>query len=306
MSVVFGETHAHAALASAEELLAGGDLKRGFSAYESRWHTGKQRHLAFKMPPWQGESLAGKSIYVRHEQGFGDTLQFVRYLPMLEALGARVLFTPPSPLARLLAGFGARPALDETPPDFHIPLLSLPHRFGTTLDTIPIGVPYVRPPGDLSVKLKRPAGTRLAVGIVWAGDPRHANDRQRSMPASLLLGLADLPGVALYSLQIGQRALAVGSPAADLSAELTDFAHTAALLTELDLVVSVDTAIVHLAGAMARRCFVLLPHVADWRWLRDRDDSPWYPTLRLFRQETPGDWIGVMQRVRAEIVRLLD
>jgi Glycosyltransferase family 9 (heptosyltransferase)/Tetratricopeptide repeat len=291
-------------------LLAAGDLKQGFAEYESRWQA-KAAMPQFPMPLWQGERLGGKSILVHAEQGFGDSIQFARYLPMLEELGARVIFAVPAELLRLFQGLAGNAAIidmagNKPVTDFHVPAGSLPHRFGTTLETIPATPPYLRVPGTLKATLARPSGTALAVAICWAGRPTHELDRERSMSLEDLLPLTDLPGVTFYSLQKGARAADLAATGAgalieDLSPQLDDFAVTAAVLMQVDLVVSVDTAVVHLAGAMGRPAFVLLPFAADWRWLRRREDSPWYPTLRLFRQEKPGDWRDVVRRLRSAI-----
>jgi hypothetical protein len=294
----------------AGELLLGGNFKDGFAAYEARFQTGHLPPLDLPpIPLWRGENLAGRTILARGEQGLGDAIQFVRYLPLLRERGARILLAVEPVLHTLFEGLESAadllPARGAIPrADFHIPLMSLPHRFGTTLETIPATVPYLAPPADLSAKLKRRPRTRLAVGIAWAGDPKHHNDAKRSIPFRELTVLADLPGVEIYSLQVGTRRADLADEAQrihDVGRELSDFSRTAAVIADLDLIVTVDTAIAHLAGAMGRRCFVLLPHVADWRWLREREDSPWYPTLRLFRQATPGDWAGVMRRVCAAI-----
>jgi Flp pilus assembly protein TadD len=293
-------------------LLASGEFKRGFAEYEARWHVTKVAPRQLPVPLWQGESIARRSILVHAEQGLGDTLQFVRYVPMLVKKKARVVLAVQPELTRLLKGIAGLAAVlpyDGKLPvtDFYVPLMSLPLRFGTTLETIPANIPYLSAPADLSAKLKRPPGTKLAIGIVWAGGATHPGDRHRSIAVDKFLALADLPGVSLYSLQKGPGAgdLAASGGSAlihdDIASALRDFAATAAALTQLDLIISADTAIVHLAGAMGRPCWVLLPYVADWRWLRKRDDSPWYPTLRLFRQETPGDWHDVMRRVRAAV-----
>lgn len=302
-----GGNIAEGRLRRAFDLLADGDLKQGFAEYEARWDLPGTALPSFPMPMWRGENLAGRSILVLAEQGFGDTIQFVRYLLPLREKGAHVVFRCPPPLRRLLDEF---PGVDEIvasnvlmrTPDFYVPLLSLPRLFGTTIQTIPVSVPYISPPRDLSAVITRPPGTKLAVGLAWS--VRRGDDR-RAVPAHHLCQLS-MPGVALYGLQPDASEADVASiQAFDIGRELTDFARTAAAVASLDLVVSVDTALAHLAGAMARPCFVLLQHNADWRWLRDREDSPWYPTLRLFRQETPGDWAGVVRRVGAAIERLL-
>jgi hypothetical protein len=289
-------------------LLANGDLARGFAEHESR-----APHIQMKegAPPlWKGEDLTGRTIVVHAEQGMGDTIQFARYIPLLAECGARVVFGVPPSLTALFSGFPGTAAVTSVVEavalaDFHVPLMSLPHRFGTELHSIP-RAPYLTVPGTLNATLKRPPGTRIAAGIAWAGSPKHTSDRHRSLPVEEFLALADLPGLTLFGLQVGPRAAdlkAAGGDVlvTDLSAELGDFAVTAAVLRELDLVITVDTALAHLAGALGRPCWVLLPFSADWRWLRKREDSPWYPSLRLFRQTAPGDWPGVIRRVRGAL-----
>ena len=303
-------------------LLASGDLARGFAAYEVRLDL-EDRSMGFDptlrrvrslpLPLWQGEPLAGKTLYVYAEQGLGDSVQFARFLTLAARRGARVIFDCQPELLRLLANLPGlaelRPAGAPLPTaDFHCPLMGLPLRLGITLDSLPNDAPYlVPPPMIVGPRLPLPAGTRLAVGIVWAGRPAHTNDLNRSMPLEHFLSLADLPGVALYSLQVGPRAADIRALSAhglvhDLSPEIHDFADTARFILQLDRVVTIDSAVAHLAGALARPAFVLLPFTPDWRWLRGREDSPWYPTLRLFRQQSPRDWDGVMRQVRAALV----
>ncbi len=296
--------------------LVSGDLARGFAEYDVRFDLNdptmrfdpKLRTIRdYPMPMWQGEDLAGKTIYVYFEQGLGDSLQFVRYLPLLAQRGARIIFDCQPELIRVMqtvAGITELRAAGAPLPtaDYHIPLLSLPSRFGTTLETVPAQVPYIAPPVAGPPPLFRPAGTRLAVGIVWAGRPEHANDHNRSLGLENFLGLCDLPGVVLYSLQKGPRANDIAALTAqavvrDLSPNIRDFADTAALISQLDLVIGVDTSVVHLSGALGRPTFVLLPFTPDWRWLHGRETSPWYPTMRLYRQPAPLDWKSVMRRV---------
>jgi tetratricopeptide (TPR) repeat protein len=301
-------------------LLAGGDLARGFTAYDTRFDLDDptmrfdlklKAVRSIPLPLWQGESLAGKTLYVYAEQGLGDTMQFARFLPLAARQGARVIFDCQPELLRLLTGLAgvaelraATPGIAPPQADFHLPLMSLPNRFGITLETIPAAVPYLSlPPAVAGPSLPRPPGTRLAIGIAWAGRPEHTNDHNRSMRLEDFLGLADLPGVALYSLQKGPRSrdiAALGATAllADLDPQIQDFVDTARLMLQLDLVICIDSSLAHLAGALGRSAFVLLPFTPDWRWLGHREDSPWYPTLRLFRQQAIGDWRGVTRRVR--------
>ena len=295
-----------------------GDFSRGFAGYEIRFQRAETRLGHFTMPPWRGESLAGKTILVHTEQGFGDTVQFIRFIPMLAVSGARVLFSCPPEMMRLMTGFpGIAMNLVHGAPmpgvvDFHLPILSLPHRLGITLDTLPRTVPYLAPPtGVAGPPIARPPGTRLAVGFAWAGNPKHLNDANRSMPLDRFFALADIEGVELYSLQKGARAAdltATGfdTVARDLDPGIADFADLAAAMMRLDLIVSIDSAPVHLAGALGKPVFVLLPFRSDWRWMRGRDDSPWYPTLRIFRQRTLGDWTGTMELVRTAVLEMAE
>jgi Flp pilus assembly protein TadD len=304
-------------------LLASGDLARGFAAYDVRFDLedptlGFDRRLravrSIPLPLWQGEELAGRAIWVYSEQGMGDTIQCARFLPMLAERGARIVLDCPADLARVLGTCAGvtelRPEGAPVPQaDFHVPIMSLPSRLDITLANIPARVPYLSAPLAGPV-LTRPPGTRAAIGLVWAGRPQHSNDRNRSMTLERLLAIADLPGVALYSLQKGARAAdiaALGATALvhDLSPLIHDFADTARLLMQLDLLVTVDTAAAHLAGALGRPAYVLLPFTPDWRWMGQRDDTPWYPSLRLFRQAAPRDWDPVIARVRATLQNAL-
>jgi Flp pilus assembly protein TadD len=304
-------------------LLAGGDFARGFAAYDVRFDLedpsmGFDRKLravrSVPLPLWQGEDPAGRTLYIYAEQGLGDTLQFARFLPLVAQRGARILFECRAELMRLLANFpGVAELRPEGAPlpqaDFHLPMMSLPHRLGVTLANLPAQVPYVAAPATGPV-LARPSGTRLAAGIVWAGRPQHTNDQNRSLTLDALLALADLAGLTLYSLQKGQRAAdiaAIGAQALvrDLAPAIQDFADTARLMMQLDVVITVDTSVAHLAGALGRPVFVLLPHTPDWRWMGGREDSPWYPTMRLFRQAEPRDWAGVVRRVHETLARPL-
>jgi lipoprotein NlpI len=294
-----------------------GQLARGFDDYEARWHDPHgslyvaRRELA--APRWSGrEPLEGRRILLHAEQGYGDTLQFCRYVPLLAAQGAEVLLEVPTALVALLAdleGVARIVAAGRTLPPFdcHCPLMSLPLALRTTLATIPGRIPYLRAePAKVEAWSARLAVVpRPWVGLAWAGSPVHRNDHNRSIALRELL--AELPGALRYvSLQKGvpasDRHALDGQQMLDWTDDLHDFSDTAALVHALDLVISVDTSTVHLAGSLGRPCWVMLPFHPDWRWLLDRDDSPWYPTLRLFRQERRGDWAGVVARV-AEALR---
>ena len=289
-------------------LLVSGHLIEGWREYEWRWHLSESPPRGFDQPRWTGEPLAGQTILVHAEQGLGDTLQFVRYLPMVAARGARIVLECQPPLRRLLAlNFPDAVVIAVGDPlpafDVHVPLLSLPAVFETTLATVPARVPYLRALAapDTAAPLSPRPGT-LAVGVVWGGDPAHRNDRQRSLDTDALRRLLALPNITFFSLQKGERARALDRlgpefGVVDAAVGAIDFADTAALMMQLDLIVTVDTSVAHLAGALGRPVCIMLPFAPDWRWLLSRHDSPWYPTATLFRQETPGDWLPVIGHV---------
>lgn len=307
----------------AMSLLLAGHLEEGWAEYEWRWGTrtqkGAQRRLA--QPLWRGEDLAGGTLLLHAEQGLGDTLQFCRYV-VLAAQRARVVLEVQPPLARLLSGLpGAAVVVaqgDALPQfDVQMPLMSLPRVFGTRLDTIPAAVPYLRPRDDAVAawreRLREPG--KLSVGLAWAGAARSHDvrlarvDRRRSLRLADFLSLAEIPGVAFVSLQKDDprsQAAAHGAAFAlhDWTPELNDLADTAALVAALDLVITVDTAVVHLAGALGRPVWMLNRFDTCWRWLVGRDDSAWYPTLRQFRQAQPGDWSAPLRAVRDALARL--
>jgi len=303
-------------------LLLGGRLAEGWREYEWRWSSlvmGLQPR-AFAQPAWSGESLAGRTLLIHAEQGLGDTLQFCRFVPPLAALGARVVIEAQPPLARLLRslpGVAAIVAAGDPLPDFdlHLPLMSLPLRLGVTLDTLPGPIPYLEPePAAAAHWQQRLAALPgLRVGLVWAGGSirgvptQQAVDRRRSLELEQLAPLAGLAGVSFVSLQKGEPSREPrpqGLILHDWTDELDDFADTAALASGLDLVIAVDTSVAHLAGALGRPVWMLNRFDTCWRWLLGRDDSPWYPTLRQFRQPAPGDWGRVIQAVRAALVDL--
>ncbi len=306
--------YADANMAEAFALLTmGRDFTQALAKLEWRWRLADRKSRGFKQPLWRGEPLNGKTILLHAEQGFGDTLMLLRYAPMVAARGGRVVIEVPKALARLatrVAG-GPFPVIAEGAAlpafDVQCPLMTLPSALGTKLDTIPAAVPYLAADPEAVRRWSERLGAApgLKVGIAWAGNPAHRNDRQRSLALDRFATLFDLPGVCWFSLQVGARAgdLATLPPGQviDLSPQLTDFAETAAAVANLDLVITVDTAPAHLAGALGKPTWILLPFAPDWRWLAKRTDSPWYPTARLFRQRAPGDWDGALAAVRVAL-----
>ena len=265
-------------------------------------------------PAWDGSLLAGRTILLHPEQGLGDTLQFVRYAPLLQERGGHVVLAAPPALAPLLRRC---PGLDQVVPanaplpsgiDVHASLLDLPRLLGTTLDTVPAQVPYIFPDDDLvALWGQQLAGlTGYRVGIVWRGSAQHPEDRLRSIPLAQFEPLARVPGVTLLSLQVGPGSEQLSGleerfPVIDVGIRFNQtpgaLEDVAAVLRHLDLVIGCDTALVHLAGAMGVPVWLALSYAPDWRWLLERTDTPWYPTMRLFRQEQPGDWTAVFARM---------
>ena len=285
-----------------------GDLVTGWAEYEFRRRVGVGDDRRLIQRRWKGEPLGGERILLYAEQGFGDTLQFVRYVPMVAARGGEVVLEVQPPLRRLLSGMeGASQVVSrgEALPEFtwQCPLPSLPLVFGTEINTIPARVPYVYPdPARVEAWQQRLAGNTRRIGLVWSGNPSMERNRIRSIPLELLGPLMKAPDTTLYSLQLGPGSEQVNYlppdvRLIDLAPELKDFADTAAIVACLDLVISVDTSVAHLAGAMGKPMWVLLNKGCDWRWFLDREDSPWYPTARLFRQTTAGGWQEVMNLV---------
>jgi Tetratricopeptide repeat/Glycosyltransferase family 9 (heptosyltransferase) len=309
----YADARFHRALA----YLVVGDFAVGWDEYEWRWAVGKARTVRpdFPMPDWNGEPLAGKGIYLYIEQGFGDAIMFARYAPLVAARGATVLFCVRPPLKALLAGMpGVTVGVpgDRGPKcDYMCPLLSLPRILKTNIESIPADVPYIHAPPDRIEKWQGriPRDGRLKVGIVWAGGRDFVADRWRTIGFERLAPLLGNPRVCYVSLHAELReddaALMAAHPEiVQFGSELEDFADTAAVISQLDLVISVDTAVAHLAGAMAKPVWIMLPSAPDWRWLLGRDDSPWYPTARLFRQTKLGEWDGVIARVRDALAAL--
>ncbi len=301
----YADAHWNRALA----WLLTGNFAQGWPEYEWRWQRRQNPARVFAQPLWDGSPISGKTILLHAEQGFGDMIQFIRYAPLVKRLGATVIVECPPELVRLLQaceGVDRVIAHGEVPPEFdtHAPLLSLPARHKTTIETIPAVVPYLHAPDGVrpaALPDDDPTVTRR-IGIVWAGRPGYTAElRNRSCPLSPFLRVAELPNIALYSLQKGPRTDDLKSQEARMirhfGDQLGDFADTATVIEQLDLVITIDTAVAHLAGALGKPVWVLLPFIPDWRWLLEREDSPWYPTMRLFRQRRHGDWAEVFDRV---------
>ncbi len=296
-------------------LLQMGDYSQGWAECEWRWQTEQFHPLNCPQPKWDGSEIPEKTLLIHTEQGSGDAIQFIRFVPLArERCGKLILVSTPE-LMPLLATI---PEIDELRTagdisvsafDYYIPLMSLPHVLGITLEEISHKVPYIQAE-KLPVKslpsiasLQEP---KLKVGIVWGGSLTQANDKNRSCHLMDFLPVLELENIAFYSLQKGEQTkeLAQLPPKLqlqDLSANLNTFADTAEFIQQLDLVIAVDTAVAHLAGALGKSVWTLLCYSPDWRWMLEREDSPWYPTMRLFRQNQPGDWVGVFARVREEL-----
>ncbi len=310
------ETYAKAQLGYALALLKCGDFERGWQRYEWRWQNGQESHSSLDVPVWRGEDLRGRTILLHAEQGLGDTLQFVRFAPLVKALGGHVVLEVPTPLVRLLRCVeGVSEVIacgDPIPPiDLHCPMASLPLAFDLRLETVPASR-YLRVPPEENAQLDEVRDERLfqsierddlVVGLVWAGDPRQSQpalnlvDRRRSTTLEVLNPLLDVDGVRFVSFQLGEarrQLAACARPIADAMQGVRDFADTAARLSGVDLLISVDTAMVHLAGGLGMPVWMLSRFDGCWRWLEGHKDTPWYPTMRIFRQPSPGDWSSVV------------
>jgi tetratricopeptide (TPR) repeat protein len=339
-AIALAPYHANAHAGLGILLLMRGDLAEGWDEYEWRLRSTERKGPRFPEKPWQGDSLAGRHIYVQAEQGFGDTLQFARYLPLVAARAGSVTVRVHQQLVSLLReSFSGVTVLgdrgDPAPYQCDAVLLSLPRLLKTRLETIPAQVPYLRAPAEAVRRWRERLGkmSGLKVGLVWAGNPEHVNDHRRSVDLKLLEPLFAVRGASFASLQVGPRAADLKKLAAspthpqrepgkfraaifpgtpkrgreregaidDLAPALGDFVESAAAVSALDLVITVDTAMAHLAGALGKPVWVLLPWVTDWRWMLRRDDNPWYPTMRLFRQERGEPWSAVIARVAGDL-----
>lgn len=298
-------------------LLLAGRLVEGFQELEWRWQCSNFPSPVRKCPQplWDGNNGVGKALLLHAEQGFGDTIQFIRYLPMVTPRVGRVILECPIQIVSL---FQNLPGLSQvvptdgaTPPfDVHLPLLSLPRIFGTSIETIPAAIPYLTPdPQKVAQWKQRLAADKspLKVGINWQGNPAYKANWRRSASLAAFAPLARVAGVSFYSLQIGESAAEVLNPPRhlmllDFTEHIQDFSDTAALMANLDLIISTDTSVVHLAGALGRPVWTVLCSVPDWRWLASGETNAWYPTMRLFRQQQQGDWAGVMSEVMRELL----
>ena len=293
----------------AEACLLKGELLHGWDLYESRLRVPglitPQRH--FTHPRWDGHPFPGKTLLLHYEQGLGDTLMFVRFAPQVKALGGTVLLAAQAALAEVAAtcaGIDLVIPKGTAPPPFdvHLPLPSLPWVFRTTLGSIPAEIPYLRVPDvvphqqELQAALAAPEGS-LRVGLAWQGSAFHPRDAERSLRPSLLAPLVELSDVAWFSFQREEDAGVPFPEVKNLGPWLGNFSDTALALSSMDLLITVDTAVAHLAGALGIPTFLLVTFAPDWRWMLGRTDSPWYPTLRIYRQPSAGDWEAVVQRV---------
>jgi tetratricopeptide (TPR) repeat protein len=304
-------TQGHYNLASA--LLMRGDFAEGWREYEWRWKLPdfKPPWRGIALPPWEGENLQGKTILVYTEQGLGDGFLAARFVPELASRGGKIVVVCHKSqigLMRNLRGVADAMAWDHALPeaDFFVPMISLPRVLGTARATIPAEVPYlhVDPVAVESWRQRLTEYPGFKIGLVWRGNPKP--DPLRSCPLAGLAGLGSVPGTQFFSLQVGEGAVEAKTPPTglnliDFSADFVDFVETAACIVNLDLVITIDTAVAHLAGALGRPMWTMLPVSPDWRWMRDREDSPWYPTMRLFRQTARNDWSDVVARVEAEL-----
>jgi tetratricopeptide (TPR) repeat protein len=291
-----------------------GNLAVGWAEYESRWKVGVGDERKLLQRRWKGEALRGERILLYAEQGLGDTMQFVRYVPLVAERGGEVVLEVQPALQGLLGGTdGASRVIrrGETLPEFtwQCPLMSLPLALGTELGTIPARVPYIVPDAARAEAWReRLQKNTRRIGLAWAGNPEHPRDRLRSISLGQLVPLPNVSGTTFYSLQFGagseqMKQLPPDVRLIDLGDELKDFDNVAAIVANLDLVISIDSAVAHLAGALGKPVWILLNQGCDWRWFLEREDSPWYPTAKLFRQTTPGEWQVVVKRIEIALRR---
>lgn len=302
----YAEAHTNRALISLLE----GAFEQGWQEYEWRWKQPGVEARTLLRPAWDGSTIAGKTILLHSEQGAGDTIQFIRYARLLHQQGAKVLLHCQEPLRTLLQGMPEVAQVFSGPvpaPEFdvHAPLMSLPRLLGTRVDSIPGETPYLRPLPDSTVSRELGSCPDFRVGLAWRGSSNHRNDRNRSVPLELFQDLAAVEGARFFSLQLGptgaEEQWLRSKAIFDLGPGLSSYADTARCLMDLDLLITVDTSVAHLAGALGRPVWTLLPACNDWRWLQDREDSPWYPSMRLFRQNELRNWRAVAERVASDL-----
>ncbi len=296
-------------------LLLGGNFCDGWREFEWRKLRFPGSFTALPTPEWDGSPLDGKTILILAEQGAGDTIQFMRYLPLLSKRADRVILECDAALAPLVTSMPGvittvakgGPSANRPGHDVWVDQLTLPRLFGTTLETIPYPAGYLKPDPARAMAWDRHLPEGLRVGLAWAGNPSHSNDQRRSAPAAALAPIIAAGGRSIVTLQVGPRARDVSKlfGLTDQSGRLTDWRETAAAISGLDVVITVDTAVAHLAGALGIPAWVMLPYAPDWRWMLDREDSPWYAGMRLFRQERPGDWTGVAERVATALASVV-
>lgn len=311
-------TYIEAQLKRASLLIQQGQLKEGFSEYEKRWKIPGWHPLpsVFICPTWHGEDISDKHLLVWNEQGFGDALMYARYLPLLLSRAARVTFMCEQSLMKLMRE--SLPSeitvmdLAKPPPfsDYHTSIMSLPHLMGTDVESIPANAPYLSVASDNETywreKLDAQCAGKIKVGLVWAGNPQQSHDYTRSIDPTLIAPVTDREDINFVNLLIGPRGDEWTGPSlVDLRSEIEDFADTAALMKSLDLVISVDSAPAHLAGGLGIPLWVLLSYDPDTRYFLNRDDCPWYPSARLFRQTRPGDWSDVISQVNSALNALI-
>ncbi len=291
-----------------------GDFRQGWERHEARFRIPKDlrpAYRSFSQPTWTGEPFRGKTLLLWAEQGFGDTLMFLRYLPMVKALGGQVIVEAQSALTELAATCeGADVVIPQNTGlqafDLQVSLQSLPWIFRTELATIPAEIPYLQVPAEVPHRQEllatlSLAGENVRIGLVWAGSPLHSRDAERSLSAASLAPLGDLQGVSWYSLQLRREEVPPLPGLTSMAPFLANFSDTAYALSGLDLLITVDTAVAHLAGALGVPTLLLLTYQPDYRWMLEREDSPWYPSLRLYRQPSYGDWDSVIREVLADL-----
>ncbi|MGD1808517.1 TIGR03032 family protein [Dapis sp. BLCC M126] len=294
-------------------LLKNGDLKRGFAESEWRWQTSEFTPFQCPHPRWKGEDISNKTLLVHTEQGAGDAIQFIRYIPLAAKRCQNIILVCPPELIPLFKNI---PEIDKLMPpgelqlsefDIYVPLMSLPYIFVTTLETIPDDIPYLQFTNSHHINI---TNTEYKVGIVWGGSPTHKNDYNRSCKITDFLPILQVPGVKFYSLQKGERTkeltqLSSNIQIEDLGSQLNNYADTAGVIEQLDLVITVDTSVAHLAGALGKNVWTLLCFNPDWRWLQEGKNTPWYPTMKLFRQSESREWQEVVEKVEEELQKIM-